>query len=108
MGTGWLVNLIGVDYFGHVTVGSRCGRPRVQPMKRSRTSGESPDSKDLMLSHRPFATWAGASEGTDQSDLSLAGPHSGHRRRAGASEGATKLFELCLGGTRSPTPGWRI
>ena len=77
-------------------------------MKRSRTSGVSPDSKDLMLSHHASVRDAGLAHrnGLTNPDLSLAQRHSCHRRRAGASEGADqKLFKLCLGGTQVTDAG---
>ena len=51
----WLVDLIGVDYFGHVTA-VWLTQTRRQPMQRSHRSGVSPDYERLIISASSLAT----------------------------------------------------
>ena len=49
----WLVDLVGVDYFGHVT--AVCA-PRATPLRRWLRSGVSPDSSYCRSMNRPSRT----------------------------------------------------
>ena len=106
----WLTDLIGVDYFAHVTsvwlqpaatdgaiveVGHLTQLERLQLVgsfhQRRRTStseGAYQTLGTLPQQHSGQRRRAGTSEGADQAQVPPPQRHSGHRRRASASEGA--------------------
>ena len=91
---GWLADLIGVDYFGHVTrvrFFSFYTDPSNVPASRSRSSM-------LWISiEGPFSRSCCASEGIEQRLFPRPPQHAGHERRAGASpRQMTNLVQLNL------------
>ena len=125
----WLVDLIGVDYFGHVTsvwlqpaptdgaiveVGHLTQLERLQLVVGFVSDGELAHLKGLTkLSNLCLSNCqrrrAGTSEGADQAQVPPPRRHSGHRCRAGASEGADQARRYSSSAAlRSPMPGWRI